>query len=257
MDVEPYPIERGDPLYEEDSPQWIARYEYIEARAEKFFDYYRDSPEYDFTRIHAGVRGQQKATQDAYCRFASGSLLLLGVQAQVKMLRDAFKKKEATKVTPEERAAAKPEYVPQWRKDWEAKKAKQREREAEELRASQPSMDTTRYIVERGYYGEVGVTPMPGLACYSINADEGFTETGERVDRGKGYLLVLWDCHEHYNPDKPGRPAILVPGYEPETPAVPVTRKSLDDLRREQQKERHNEELRQLDKRLRRLPKRK
>lgn len=257
MEVEPYPIENGE-LWDDSSPQWLARFEYIEQRAERFFEFYRDSPEYDFTRIHAGVRSQQKATQDAYYRFARGALMLLGVEAQCKMLRDAFKKKEATKPTPEERAAQvkQTEYVPQWRKDWEAKKERKREQALEVQRSSQPSKDSTAFIVRRGYYGKHEVTPMPGLACYSIDQDEGYTETGERVDKGRGYILVLWDCHESFYPDKPGRPAMLIPGYEPEV-SGPVQTKTLDDLRQEQEDSKHKESLEQLDRRLSRLPKRK
>jgi hypothetical protein len=123
MEIEPYPIENGE-LWEEGSPQWLARYEYIEARAETYLDYYRDSPEYDFTRGGVQVGSAQRAIASAYSRFAAGTLEILGVQALVKMLRDAYKRKEATVVTPEERAAAieaaKP--VPKWRQDWETKK---------------------------------------------------------------------------------------------------------------------------------------
>lgn len=255
MDLEPYPIERGDPLWESGSPQWLERYEYIEGRAEQYFAAFRDSPEYDFTRMDHQVRLQQGLTQKSYERFAEGSIMLLAVQVQAKMLRDAFKRKVATPLTPEERAEKNktPEYVPQWRKDWDAKKQEQRERERQEALAKQPSKDQYGFIVRRGYQGEtVTGTPMPGVACYSINLDEGWTEEGERVTKGEAYIRVLWDCHEFYYPDKPGRPDSLLPGYEkPAAPPVKQNR-SMDDLRAERLKQKHDESLAKLDKSLNR-----
>lgn len=249
MDLEPYPIDKGDPLYEEGTYQWLERYEYIESRAETYLDYYRDNMEYDFTRTLGDVKRQQTATLDAYCRFASGSMKALGVEAQVKMLRDAFKKKIATPLTPEERAKINPPYVPQWRKDWEAKKAKQKEDARKTALLEQPSPDHTRFIVERGYYGSADPSPMPGLNCYSINEDQGYTEAGEKVDKGRGYVLVLWDAHETFNPEAKGRPEFLIPGYEGQTPPV---KKTLDELKREIAAAEHKAELDKLDKRLKR-----
>lgn len=255
MELEPFPLERNDPFWDEGTPQWLERFEYIESRSERWLDYFRDNPEYDFTRTLGDVQRQQKATLISYESYASGKLTLLGVQLQVKMLRDAFKRKEATKPTPEERAAAVPAYVPKWRKDWEAKKAGQREQARIEALASQPSQDQIGFITKRGYPGvSPESSPMPGLNCYSVNHDEGYLETGERVDKGKAYLCVLWDRHEHFYPDsKETRPESFIPGYvKPKAEGETGERQTLDDLKKAQKDKAHKEDLERLDKRIKR-----
>lgn len=73
------------------TPEQLERYEEIVARAETYFDHFRDNPEYDFTKTGGSVCSQQSATEIAYRRYAEGSLTVEGVHAQVKMLRQAFR----------------------------------------------------------------------------------------------------------------------------------------------------------------------
>ncbi len=93
---------------------------------------------------------------------------------------------------------------------------------------------------------------MPGFNCYSVNEDEGYTETGERITKGEAYILVLWDKHEHFFPDQPGRPESLIPGYVKPVAEGEGERKSLDDLKREAAAKAHAAEYAKVEKRLKR-----
>lgn len=255
MDIEPYPVERNAPFWEEGGVQWLERYEYIEARAQAYLEAYQADPDYDFTRQGGAVLNQQRATIHAYEQYACGAMSLLGVQAQVKMLRFSFKKKEATPYTPEERAKLheKPAYVPDWRKEWEAKKAAEREAQKQAAHDSQPSPDKTAFITRRAYsMPSPEASPMPGLACYCTSRDEGYLSDGTRVESAEAYLHILWDQHEFYYPDQPGRPDILIPGYKAE--ATPEVEKAgtLDDLKQKQRAAEHQKDLDKLEKKLKR-----
>lgn len=254
MDVEPHPIEKGAAFWELGCSEWLERYEYIEARAERYFDAYRDDPMYDFTKTGAYVLPYQKAVSNAYEEFAAGRMSVLGVQAQVKMLRGAFKKREATPLTPEERAKAneKPEYVPKWKREWEAKKFLEREAERKAAFDTQPRADAyDRFIPERLYRGERHISPMEGLNCCSYSHNEGFLSDGSKVKRSEAYIQMLWDLHEKFYPEKPGRPDSLIPGYEAPKIEAPAEKKTLDDLKADKLKNDQAEASRKLDKRLR------
>lgn len=67
------------------------RYDYIEARAEAWFDNFREDPEYDFSKKGGNIERLQKATQLAYEGYAEGTLTLGGVADQCRMLRNAYK----------------------------------------------------------------------------------------------------------------------------------------------------------------------
>lgn len=211
MELEPYPPEEGQE-WEKGCPQWIERYEYIQARAERYFDQYRDSVEYDFTKTGTSVEAQQKALEIGYERFASGSLKLLGVQALAKMLRDAYRRKEATPLTPDERAALirHRSSPPRWELEWREKKERERREAHARMLAAQPSPDRLRLIAERAYYGELESSPMPGKWCYSLTADQGFSPEGEKTDKALAYCQVHWDRYEREHPDR-RRPEILRP----------------------------------------------
>lgn len=252
IDVEPFPVEGGI-LWDEGSPQWLTRYEYIEERSERYLNSYRDSMDYDFTRTLGGVKYNQLAVKSAYERFAAGSLTVLGVKNQVIMLRDAYRRKEVKPLTPEEieKANEKPEYVPQWRKDWDKKKEAERQEAYRKMIESQPSPDQAAFITERAYSIRTdGVSPMPGIACYSVTEDEGYLADGTRVDGGQAYLVVLWDCQDHYYPEKRDRrPANLTGLPEPEPPPERIETKSLDEIKQDQALQ---EQERRLRKRLNR-----
>lgn len=78
FDVEPWPIE-NNLKWEEGSPQWLERYEYIEARAEVWFNHFRDDPKYDFTKTSLEVRNCQKSLEVTYKKFAAGGMALGGI----------------------------------------------------------------------------------------------------------------------------------------------------------------------------------
>lgn len=257
MEIEPYPIEKGQEYWEEGCPQWLERYEYIESRSEAWLDNFREDYEYDFTRTLGAVSSQQKAVLLSYQRFAKGELTVLGVANQVKILRDAFRRKEATPLTPEEieeQKPKKPEYVPQWRKDWEAKLAERKKAEHEAMILEQPSPDKDKIITERAYRWIEGLdaSPMPGLNCYCIDADEGYLGDGTKTTRALAYLQVLWDYWEAVYPDKVKRPANLT-GEKIETPGEGSTEQETVETIKERIAEKERaERLQKLDKRLKR-----
>lgn len=232
MDQEPYPIE-GDILWIEGSSQWLERYEYIEARAEQFLDHYRDNPLYDFTKAGNGVTYQQKSVILAYEKYAQGLLSVGGVKDQVKMLLNAFERKVATPVTPEERQAAidaaKP--VPQWRTAWEEKKAAAIEQARIDMLASQPSKDRDRYILSRMYEGHADISPIPGSFCFSMDYEQGFDPEGKPIDGLTAYAQVTWDWYEQESPVGSKRPAVFSLEADPEN--IPVQQKTLDQLKQE------------------------
>lgn len=141
------------------------------------------------------------------------------------MLLESYRRPQASRPTPEERAAAieaaKP--VPKWRQDWEEKRRIQREAERERLKAEihskQPSPDRGAYLLGRAYRDSADRNPIPGFNSWSFTLDEGFLADGTKVRRHKAYVQVLWDMHEFYNPDGVKRPACLLPQGElkPET----------------------------------------
>lgn len=236
IDLEPHPPEDGE-IWEEGSPQWLTRYEYIEARSERYLESYHDSVDYDFTRTVGMVKYQKLSVQSGYEKYAAGTMTLLGVKSLVGMLRDCYKRKEVKPVSPEEKAkqAEKPEYVPQWRKDWQSKKDEERGAQTRRMLLEQPSPDRTAFLTGRAYSDKTsGVTPMPGLNCYSVSEDEGYLADGSRVSKGQAYLAVLWDCQDYYYPDKRDkRPANLTGLPEPETSPEKIETKTLDELKRE------------------------
>jgi hypothetical protein len=228
MDVEPYPIE-NDELWAEGSVQYLERYEYIEERANRYLNQYRESEEYDFTKF--STKAYEKAIIRGYDDFAKGTLKLLGMELICRNYVQDMKRKVATPVTDEERAAAaeakKP--VPQWRKDWEAKRDAAKKKAQEDLLRSQPSPDRCKRILERAFHGNPETSPMPGVFCYSLDEDAGFTPEGVKIGAALAYCQVHWDRYEYENPGK-SRPASLLP----DAPEVaPIRQKTMEDLERE------------------------
>jgi hypothetical protein len=230
MELEPFPIDTE--FWEEGSPQWLARYEYVEARASRYLDQFRDSEEYDFTKFEA--KAGEKALTLAFERFAAGSLKLLGVEMAANNLKEASRRKIATPLTPEERAEArqKAKPVPKWRKDWEEKKRREKEEAYRRLILSQPSPDRDKRILERAYFGRYETSPMPGRNCYSINEDQGFLANGKEVDKALAYCQVHWDRYEYEHPDKE-RPEQL---QEPTPERPPRQRLTLDELEKQKRR---------------------
>lgn len=237
-ELEPHPPAKGE-IYEKGSYKWLERYEYIDARTERYYDYYRESIEYDFTKAGHFVQREQAALLVAYQAFASGTLLLLGVRSHAENLLKAFKRKIATPLTEEEKAEAvkKAEYVPEWKRKHEAKREQERHlMRAREL-ARQPTPDKTSYITSRAYRGSFDVSPMRGYTCYSLDQNEGFYTDGRKTTKGMAYSKILWEVDAEYSKLKVDKtPAIFLPLEEQAELArlaAPVTKVDTDTLKTE------------------------
>lgn len=248
MDVEPHAIEDGAELWVEGSFQYLERYEYIEERVNRYLNQYRESEEYDFTKF--SNKAYEKAIVTGYHDFARGALKLLGMEAICRNYVHDMKRKVATPLTEEEKAAAakanKPKPKPKWQKEWEAKRDAAKKKAMEDHLRSQPSPDRDKRVLERGFYGNPETSPMPGKFCYSLDQDAGFTPEGIKIDKALAYCQVHWDRYEYENPGK-SRPASLLPP-PPET--APTRQKTMEDLERELAEKADQERQAKLQKRL-------
>lgn len=88
LEVIPY----DNQIWEEGSIQWLERYEYIEKRSETYLDYFRDSLEYDFTRLTSNVKTAQDNLGRAYAEFASGEISVDDVKKYVLAFKESIRK---------------------------------------------------------------------------------------------------------------------------------------------------------------------
>jgi hypothetical protein len=81
-----------DKAYPENTPQWLERYEYIERRSEFYLVHFRDSVEYDFTRLTESTRKAQGCLSGAYELFVSGEITVNHVKEAVIAFKNAHRK---------------------------------------------------------------------------------------------------------------------------------------------------------------------
>lgn len=106
--LEPFPVDEGN-FWEKDSIEYERRLNYITARLENYLSNFKESVDYDFTRLNEKVTQAQEELKQAMEKFAKGELGVDTVKNYAVILRNSFKRPEQPKnLLSQARKKAKP-----------------------------------------------------------------------------------------------------------------------------------------------------